>query len=163
MTGKDAIRTALKSTEQVLGMYLGDLSDGDLLVRPVPGANHAAWQLGHLIDSEKFLLGIVPGARYPELPVGFSEQHKPDRAGSDSNKGYLSKAEYVELFSKVRSATLANLDRLSDADLDKPNTGPLAKFAPTIGDLFILISNHTLMHGGQFTPLRRKLGKPVVM
>jgi len=28
--------------------------------------------------------------------------------------------------------------------------------------LLVLTANHTLMHGGQFTVLRRKLGKPVL-
>jgi hypothetical protein len=38
----------------------------------------------------------------------------------------------------------------------------MAQFAPTLGALFILISNHVLMHTGQFTVVRRKLGKPVL-
>ena len=56
MTGKEAIRTALQSTQQMLGMYLSDLADQDILVRPVPVANHIAWQLGHLIHAEQQLL-----------------------------------------------------------------------------------------------------------
>ena len=34
--------------------------------------------------------------------------------------------------------------------------------APTLGALLLLQSNHTLMHAGQFTVVRRKLGKPVL-
>ena len=34
--------------------------------------------------------------------------------------GYLKKAEYLELFNKVRGITIAAVERLSDADLDKP-------------------------------------------
>ena len=48
MTGKDAIRTALEGTQSVLKMYVSDLSDADLFVRPVPSANHIAWQLGSM-------------------------------------------------------------------------------------------------------------------
>ena len=61
-----------------------------------------------------------------------------------------------------RAATLAAVDNLSDADLDRASTGMMAKFAPTLADLLILVSNHTLMHAGQFTVVRRKLGKPVL-
>ena len=43
MNAKDALKKTLKSTQGMLEMYLSDLSDADLLVRPVPGANHAAW------------------------------------------------------------------------------------------------------------------------
>ena len=62
----------------------------------------------------------------------------------------------------MRGATLALVDVLSEADLDSPSTGNIAKFAPTYGALLLLVSNHTLMHTGQFTVVRRKLGKPVL-
>src|SRR5579871_6386221 len=144
-------------------MYLSDLSDADLLVRPVPGANHIAWQFGHVIDGERHLMNVVPGVSYPEMPAGFSETHASKNASNESTQGYLTKAQYLELFNKVRAATLAALDKLTDADLDKPNTGPMAKFAPTVGELIVLVANHTMMHAGQFTVVRRKLGKPVLM
>jgi hypothetical protein len=163
MNAKDAIKTALTGTKEALDRYLGDLSDADLLVRPVPNANHIAWQLGHLILAEVHLLAKqVPGATYPELPKGFAEQHAREAAGRDSAKGFLTKAEYLALFNQVRAATLANLAKLPDSDLDKPTTGEMARFAPTVGALLLLQSNHTLMHAGQFTVVRRKLGKPVL-
>jgi hypothetical protein len=163
MTAKDAIKTALTATQNLLSWYLSDLSDADLLVRPAPGANHAAWQLGHLIQAECSLLGKqAPGAAYPELPAGFKERYTKPTAANDAPKDFATKAEYLGLFNKVREATLANLARLSDADLDRPTTGDMAKFAPTLGALFLLVSNHTLMHAGQFTVTRRKLGKPVL-
>ena len=34
---------------------------------------------------------------------------------------------------------------------------------PTLADLFLMLSTHTMMHAGQFTVVRRKLGKPVLM
>ena len=163
MKAKDAIRTALQGTQQVLNWYLADLSDADLLVRPVPGANHIAWQVGHLTCAEKHLLAKqVPGATYPDLPAGFAEQHGKATAASDSPKGFGTKAEYLSLFNQFREATLANLERLSDADLDKPSVGNMAKFAPTVGAMLLFQSNHTLVHAGQFTVVRRNLGKPVL-
>ncbi|HEV3258046.1 MAG TPA: DinB family protein [Gemmataceae bacterium] len=163
MNAQDAIRTALQSTHQCLASYLSDLSDADLLVRPAPSANHIAWQLGHLISAEVGLLDKqVPGARYPQLPAGFAEQHSKATAAAESPTGFRTKEEYLGLFNQAREATLAALVRLSDADLDKPVTGNIARFAPTVGALLIMTSNHTLMHAGQFTVVRRKLGKPVL-
>ena len=50
------------------------LSDADLLVRPAPSANHIAWQLGHLVLAEPFLIRTeLPDAAYPELPAGFAD------------------------------------------------------------------------------------------
>jgi hypothetical protein len=163
MNAKDAIKNALGSTQQMLNWYLGDLSDADLLVRPVPNANHIAWQLGHLINAEHGMMSSqLPGADYPQLPAGFKEQHDKNTAAAEPPRNFRTKEEYLGLFTKVRGATLAALAKMPEADLDKATTGPLAEFAPTLGALFLLQANHTMMHAGQFTVLRRKLGKPVL-
>src|SRR4051812_8363608 len=163
MHARDAITIALTSTKEVLDWYISDLSDADLLVRPVPGANHIAWQLGHLISAEAHLLGPQEiGAVYPRLPAGFDQQHDKSTAAMEPPKGFSTKAEYLDLFSQMRDATLAAVAKLSDADLEKPTTGNMAKFAPNIAALLQLTANHTLMHAGQFTVVRRKLGKPVL-
>ena len=160
MKAQDAIRTALTSTQQMLGMFVQDLSDADLLVRPAPNANHIAWQLGHLISSEARMGRNLPGAAYPELPAGFAERHNKDAAGKDA--GFGTKAEYLGLFNKVRQATIDAVAKLSEADLDKPTNGPVAQMAPTLGALLLLNANHAMMHAGQFSVVRRKLGKPVL-
>src|SRR5208282_3362039 len=75
MTAKDAIKTALTSTQFLMTKYIEDLSDADLLIRPDPAANHTAWQLGHLISSEHSMGRQFPGASYPPLPAGWDDQH----------------------------------------------------------------------------------------
>jgi hypothetical protein len=163
MRGVDAVRTALQSTHHLVTWFLGDLADADLVVRPTPGANHIAWQMGHLIASERRLIGgNVPAARYPDLPAGFAERHNKDSQAKESASDFCTRAEYVDLFTQTRKATLAALETLSDADLDRPTEGDMKKFGPTLGALFLLVSNHALMHGGQFSVVRRKLGKPVL-
>jgi len=162
MTGIAALQNALHSTSFLLTNALTDLGDADLLVRPVPNANHAAWQLGHLINAEQGLVtSQLPNAAMPALPAGFKETHAMERTGADDG-AFLTKAEYVDLFTRTRAATLAALETLTDADLDKPTTGRMAAMAPTLGAWFVLISNHTLMHGSQISVIRRKLGKPVL-
>lgn len=163
MTGREAIKAALEATRGNLEWYVGDFSDADLLVRPVPGANHAAWQIGNVIGGDIFLVRAeLPDAAYPELPPGFLDQHGTKGANDDGPDKFLTKAEYLELLSEVRAATIAALDKLTDADLDRPTSEQLRAWAPTLGHLFLSVSNHTLMHSGQFTVIRRKLGKPVL-
>jgi hypothetical protein len=164
MNGIEAIRTALKSTGHLTTWFLADLSDADLLVRPVPGANHIAWQLGHLITTERNLTAqqALAGGVYPELPAGFAERHGRKTQMQDPPTGFGTRAEYTDLFNKTRQATLALLDKLSEADLNKPTTGPMAPFAPTLGALLVLTANHAMMHAGQFSVVRRMLGKPVL-
>ena len=163
MNARDAIKTALTSTQHTLTWYVSDLDDADLLIRPVTGANHLAWQLGHLVVAERVLLdGQGLSAAYPELPAGFKEQHSKEKAALEPPTGFGTKAEYLDLYKQSRAVTLETVDKLSDADLDRPTAGKFAKFAPSLGALFLLVSNHTLMHAGQFTVVRRKLGKPVL-
>ncbi|MFM8221811.1 MAG: DinB family protein, partial [Planctomycetaceae bacterium] len=49
MNARDAIKLNLNMSDMIVRSYLSDLSDSDLLIRPVAGTNHIAWQLGHLI------------------------------------------------------------------------------------------------------------------
>ena len=102
----------------------------------------------------------LPNAQYVDLPPGFLEAYSKETATKDT--GFLSKATYLNYFNAVRECTLTELGKLKDADLDRPTQGKMAAMAPNLGSLFLLVSNHVLMHAGQFTVIRRKLGKPVL-
>jgi hypothetical protein len=162
MNARDVINNNLKATQGMLQQFLSDLSDEDLLVRPVPAANHIAWQLGHLIASEVMIGEMMPGAKYPELPASLKSQMSGKTAKETPPGGFLKKAEYLDWFNKVRAATIAGVERLSDADLDKPTPPDWAAWAPNLGALLVLTGNHTLMHAGQFSVVRRALNKPVL-
>lgn len=163
MKACDTIVSALSGTQNILNMYLDDLSDADLLVRPVPGANHIAWQLGHLVAAEILLAQPqFPEVEYPALSPGFMKLYGKEGASDDDRMHFLGKKEYLEMFANGRELTKSAAAKLADADLDRPTKGDMAKFAPTLGALLLAISNHTLMHAGQFSVVRRKLGKPVL-
>ena len=163
MNTKDAIKQAYELSHMVLNSYISDFEDADLMNRPGEGCNHIAWQLGHLISSECNLLNMaVPGAAI-DLPEGFADKHNKENCNNDDAAQFHSKAEYQELWAKVKDATFAALDGLSDADLDKPGPEEMRSFCPTIGSLFMLIGTHPMMHAGQIVPIRRKLDKPVMM
>ncbi len=161
MTAKDVLTDLLISTKYMLGMVLADLSDADLQVRPVPDANNIAWQLGHLIASEA-ALGANLGFQYPEIPPIINILGSAKSSQTHPDGGNLSKAQYLDLFNGAREATIAGLAALPDADLDKPNDGPMKDFAPSFGALIALAGNHTMMHCGQFSVVRRALKKPVL-
>lgn len=159
MNAHDALRLALTTAEMISLGYLSDLSDSDLLVRPVPGANHIAWQLGHLIGSENAMIAETCPGSMPALPAGFSEKHGKDTAGSDDRQTFLSKDEYLRLYRQQREATLKALDALSDADLDRPGPERFRDYAATVGAVFGMQGSHWLMHSGQWAVIRRKLGR----
>jgi hypothetical protein len=158
MTGKEAIRSMLEKSRTITQMLLGDLSDSDLLVRPLPGANHIAWQLGHLASSEHRIIGTIAPKAMPALPEGFEAKHAKETANSDSPANFYTKAEYMKVLDEQRKGTLAYLDSLSDEDLSKP-LDLFNGFIKSYGDLVMMPASHEMMHVGQYSSVRRKLGK----
>jgi hypothetical protein len=164
MNAKDAMLQTYQMSKTILDSYLGDLTDADLLVRPVAGQNHIAWQLGHLISSERHMIEKLKPGSSPPLPAGFDEAHNRDSATIDDPKKFHSKAEYLKLMQAQRDATIKVLQGMSDAELDAPNpgAGPV-RMLPTVGSVLNLVGNHVMMHVGQFVSVRRKLNKPVTI
>jgi uncharacterized damage-inducible protein DinB len=162
MNAKDAIKHTIDMSSMVVDSYLKDLSDSDLLVRPVEGMNHIAWQVGHLIGSERHFVELVKPGSSPDLPADFLEGHGRDKHSEDDPSKFYSVARYKELWDAQRRATIALLDGLSDADLDRTDER-FPPFAPSVGALLNMVGNHPMMHVGQFVAVRRKLGKPVAI
>ena len=107
-------------------------------------------------------MAIIDPNSAVELPGGFAEQHSKETTKVDDATKFLAKRQYLELYDRRREATRAAIDKLNEADLDKPSP-PNFEFAPTFGAILNLVAMHGLMHAGQFVPLRRALNKPVVI
>ena len=162
MSIAEQIKTELNLPAFVVQTYLADLTDEDLMRRPVPNANHIAWQLGHLIDAEHKLNNMVCPDSMPALPDGFSDQHSKETAGSDDASAFLTKDEYTKVMEAQRAGTLALLDRLSDEDLQQPAPEKIQQFGATVGAVIAGQSAHWMMHAGQWVIVRRQLGKEAI-
>lgn len=161
-TAKSVIRETIETAYMITSTYLSDLSDADLLVRPVPAMNHVAWQLGHIIESEVRMLADM-GHAPPELPDGFAAAHKKETAGVNDAARFYSKPDYLALLRSVHDATLAALEATPDAKLDAPAPESMREYAPTLASAFLVAGVHELMHHGQIVAVRRALGKPILM
>lgn len=163
MDVKSAIKETFGISNMVLNSYLGDFTDAELMRRPGPGCNHVAWQLGHLISSECGLMNQIQAGSAPQLPAGFEEKHGKENTGNNNPADFHTKQEYTDLASKVHAAVIALLDAYPEKKLDDPSPEQFRGMFPTMGSMFLLIATHSMMHAGQFVPLRRELGKPVVI
>jgi hypothetical protein len=159
MNTKDTIRRSIEGADKIVAGYLGDLTDAELLVRPVPGANHIAWQLGHLIAAENMLIGEIAPDTMPKLPDGFAAKHSKETAASDDPKGFCTKDEYLRLMHEQRAGTYKALEKFSESDLDKPGPEKFRSYFPRLIDFFLLVGSHPMMHAGQWSVTRRKLGR----
>lgn len=163
MQAMDVLAATLKTTNMVLTSYVSDLSDQELLVRPAVGCNHLAWQLGHLISSHNGLLESVSPGKATTLPEGFEQAHTKETTGVDDPSKFFSKDTYLELLKQQEAATIAAFSEMSSEQLDAPAPEHFRQMFPRVGDVCVLIASHGMMHAGQFVPVRRELGKPVVI
>jgi hypothetical protein len=161
MSTKDILRESVGLGHMLAKTYVGDLSDAELLVRSVPGSNHIAWQMGHMIGStQQMLMALAQPA--PELPAGFMEAYTAETSTSDDPKRFLTKAEYLALAEKMEEASLKAIDATQESALDKPAPEMMREYAPTVASALMMLGTHWTMHVGQFVPIRRKLGKKPV-
>jgi len=160
MSAKDVIRSSAGLSQQVIDSYLDGLTDKDILIRAVPGMNHIAWQLGHLIVSERGMAELVKPGSSPALPEGFAEAHGREATSIDDPSKFRSLAEYKALWKAQREATLAVLDSTPESDYDRTDES-FPPYAPTVSALLLMTANHPLMHAGQFVAVRRLLNKPI--
>lgn len=162
MTPIELIAEKCAANLEMLKMSVADFSEADMLVRPCPNANHAAWQIGHLVNSEATMInGCQPGT-VPPLPPEFAEKLAGTTAKIDDPMAFATKGELLELLGKARAATVKWVRSLSAEDLSKPSPKQMRDYAPTVGHVVLLLSEHLAMHLGQMQVVRRKLGKPVL-
>jgi len=147
--------------KSIVAMHLADFSDADMMARPAKGANHAVWQMGHLANSVR---GLVTACD-PSVAFPFEDDPRfgKSKAGFDDASAFPNKAELLARFDGAMDVAAAWAAKLTDADFATPTPERLQHFAPTVGNVAILLASHAMMHLGQFQVTRRALGKPHVM
>ncbi len=148
-------------TKDMIDSTLKDFSDADMMFRPAKAANHAIWQMGHLANSVRGMVtSCDPTVAFPyEDDARFGKS----KAAFDDAALFPNKAELLSRFNQGMDFAAAWVAKLSDADFAKPTPERLQSFAPTVGNIAILLASHPYMHLGQFQVTRRALGKPHLM
>jgi hypothetical protein len=156
MNAHDVIKFSLDSATHVVSSLLADLTDAELMHRPAPGCNHINWQIGHCINGEHQRVEKVFPGSMPALPAGFAEKYTGESAKSDDAGAFCKKEELLRVFAEQRAGAAAALAKCSAEDLSKPCEG----WTPTVGAMFTgMGSLHWMMHVGQWTVVRRELGR----
>jgi hypothetical protein len=156
------IAAQLAFSRDTVLMTVEDFSEAELLVRPVPAANHPYWQLGHLCDIEADIVNSIRARTLGELPSDFRERFSSRRTKDDAALPGFGKLELLSLFGANREKTIALVKELTAEELDAAARKDYAHIAPQVADLLMLIVHQGMMHAGQMQVARRKLGKPIL-
>src|SRR5688500_15995280 len=162
MTQIEILASNAETNLGLLKFTLADFSDADMLVRPTPNANHAAWQVGHAMASEVSLVNMAKAGVMPEPSERFVGKFTKETAKLDDLKAFPTKGELLEQYAVVRKGSVNWIRSLTEEDCNRPMPEKLHAFARTWGELAIMIPVHLAMHVGQIQVIRRKLGKPVL-
>ncbi len=163
MDTRSAITTALNTSMTVMGSYVSDFSAKDLEQFPGDGCNSIGWQLGHILVGQTGLLEMISPGSAPSLPEGFAEKYSKDTGSTIPDGGFPEVADFMKLFEPLNAAIVATVKGMTDSDLDQPGPERLRSMFPTVGDVLVLVAMHPMMHAGQIVPVRRKLGKPILI
>jgi hypothetical protein len=154
---------SLAGNAGLLKMTLADFTDSELLIRPCEGANHVAWQLGHLIVAEASMIEAASTGKGGKVPDKYKSIFSKENSSSDDPSQFPTKSELLATFDTVRAASIEWAKGLQESDLPKPGPEKMRAFIPTIGSLARILLEHTALHIGQFQVTRRRLGKPHTM
>lgn len=158
-TPNEAIAYALHTSKIMAHRFLDDLKPGEFEYQPCPGANCAAWLLGHLTLVDRRTLKGLGILDLPNLPDGYENRFATTRTQAGTQDGYGDPKELVRLFDDHRDRLISAVLAADPAKLAEPPAFQTPMFADK-GEGSLFMGLHTAMHMGQLSIIRRMLGYP---
>lgn len=158
-----AIADALGRVSLILHNNLKDLTPEELTKEPHPPIGWLAWHIARVQDSN---ISNLQGIGQAWTDDGWHEKFGMPADPRDFGPGHVQTPEMVGVFrapdaqaildyhDAVRVRTLAYLDTLSDADLDRVLDEPRFDPLPTVGVRLVSVCEDNLQHAGQLAYLK---------
>lgn len=159
MDSIDLIRRNLKKSAELTLLRVEEMKK-HCLVPPTPnGGGHTLWILGHLAYIEGLV--VRQFALGESNPVGNWRDLFDGAEVSDDPAAYPPFDEVLARCREMRESTLARLDALTEADLDRTSAGAPKGHEDRFGTYrlcFQMVADHWYMHRGQLADARRAAG-----
>jgi uncharacterized damage-inducible protein DinB len=159
MTATELIVGGYRMARQMVHSMCADLTEEEFRHQPVPGANSAAWIVGHLAVTARRTAERVGATDLPMLTeefVGkFSQTKRPATVQTDLG----TKQELLDLLNVSVEKLMEALKTLPAEGLSGPAPAP-GRFATNYGEALLFGAMHVTLHCGQLSTIRRSLGKP---
>jgi hypothetical protein len=161
-SAKAAGLNALAFSARIIDKFLADFPADKRTVQPFPGANHAAWIIGHIAstnDHFRTSLGKNQKPVCPESwggPTMFGMKSEP----TADNSRYPSWIELTGTLKKSQDALAAWFSSMTEAQLAEPMPEKLKMFGADFASLMSTMAVHQALHFGQLSALRRAFALP---
>lgn len=163
MALKERLRRQLESARQLTDGYLDSLARPEEWTHQVhPRANHPLWIMGHLAQTDNFLISLVAPEKSQPLPE-YQQCFGMGSQPSDDIEAYPAVEEVRGVFRERRAVLLELLDSMSEDDLATPLPQGTPDFLSDKGSAFEMAVWHEGMHAGQLSVARRSLGYAPLM
>ncbi len=163
MTRKDFILEQLQITRAYTLDTLKEIPASWWFTIPTAGVSHLAWQVGHLAMAEYRLLldRMRPSTPADEALIStpFLTLFGRGSIPTPDPTLYPSPDTLLTTLAHVHTASLAQLESMSDSDFDAPILKP-HPIAKTKYDAGTWCTRHEMLHVGQIALLKRQLGAP---
>jgi len=162
---RDVLRFGLERAGGFVKMMAQDLTGEQMLHRPCPDANCAAWILGHLtLSNHGGLKSLGKEDDAPALPMPADEfQRRFQRAeGAPEAEEFGDTAQLLDAFDQSLTAYIKAVDEADDDVLDRDFGSDKAPFSSP-REMAAFFTIHMASHGGHLSTIRRSLGKPPII
>jgi uncharacterized damage-inducible protein DinB len=159
MTPNELIAAGHRMGRQVLHRMVDDLTEGEFRHQPVPGANSAAWIVGHLAVVARRIAERLGATGLPVLTEEFIGRFSVTGKAAESQPDLGNKAELLALFDGCVEKVIEAARTVPAESLAGPSPAP-GPFATNYAEALLFGAMHVTLHCGQLSTIRRSLGKP---
>lgn len=162
MSPNDLLAGGYRMGRQMVHMMVDDLTDAEFALQPVPGANSAAWIVGHLAVTARRTAERLGATDLPLLTEEFIAKYSVTKRPAGDQTELGGKGELLALLDVCVERLLGAVRVLPPESLSSPPANP-GPFATNYGEAVLFGAMHFTMHCGQLSTIRRCLGKPPIV
>jgi hypothetical protein len=162
MTANELLSTGYRFGALLVHRMVDDLTPAEFLRQPVPGANCAAWVVGHLALTLRNTLQRLGATDLPAFPEELIAKLQVTGQQAGEQTGYGDPKTLVALFDAYVERCQSMVSNVTPAFLAETSDGRPG-FAKNRGEGLLFGSLHIAIHTGQLSTIRRCLGKPPVV
>jgi len=159
MTAIELLAGGYRMGRKMVQLMCEDLTDAEFHHQPVPGANSAAWIVGHLAVTARRTAERLGATELPVLTEEFVAKYSQTKKPAEAQGELGTKDELIGLLNISVEQLMQALRTLPPEGLDGPALNP-GRFANNYGEAILFGAMHVTMHCGQLSTIRRSLGKP---